>query len=102
MKNKKKENPVVGDVADILLNRVSIRDLGIDIREVLIFHMYMYDSVNAAVTRDKISGISGSGNPTIVRVSLADSTRSHNTAVQLWHAYTLRWQTVLVYIVWDV
>ena len=53
----------------------------------------------AVVTRDAISGISGSGNPTIVRVSLADSTRSPDTAVQLRHAYTKRRQTILVYII---
>ena len=52
------------------------------------FIFYVYDTVNVAVTRDAISGLSGSGNPTIVCVSLADSTRPRDTAVQLWHAYT--------------
>ena len=45
--------------------------------------VYVYETVNAAVTRDAIIGISGSGNPTIVRVSLADSTRSGDVSVQL-------------------
>ena len=31
------------------------------------FRFYAYDTVNAAVTRETISGISGSGNPAIVR-----------------------------------
>ena len=44
--------------------------------------------VNAAVTRDAISEESGSGNPTIVRVSPAASICSCDTAVQLRRAYT--------------
>ena len=60
---------------------------------------YVYDSVNAGVTHDAISEISGSGNPTIVHVSQTDSTRSRDTPVQL---YIQRRQTVLVYITLDV
>ena len=44
-----------------------------DVREVVI--LYVYDTVNAAVTRDAISGVSWPGNPTFVHVSLIDSTR---------------------------
>ena len=66
------------------------------------FIFYVYDTVNAVVTLDAISGISGSGNPTIVRVSLADSTRSSDSPAQLWHAHTQRWQKLLVYIILDV
>ena len=36
---------------------------------------------------DAISWISGSGNPTIVYVSIADSTRSPDTPVQLSHQF---------------
>ena len=39
--------------------------------------------VYAAVAHDAISGISGSGNLTIVRVSLVDSIRSRDTPAQL-------------------
>ena len=39
--------------------------------------------VNAKSTRDAINGISGSGNPTIVRVSLAGSIHSDDRPVQL-------------------
>ena len=42
---------------------------------------YMYDAISAAVTHDAISKISGSGNPAIVGVNLADPTRSRNTPV---------------------
>ena len=50
----------------------------------------MNDTVNATVRRDAINGISGSGKPTIVRVSLADSTRSRDTPVHLLHGDTQR------------
>ena len=52
------------------------------------FIFYVADTVNAAVKRDAIGGISGPGDPTIVRVSLAVSIRS----VQLWHSYIDRGQ----------
>ena len=41
------------------------------------------NTANTAVTCDEISGISGSGNPSIDHVSLAVSTRSRDTPVQL-------------------
>ena len=44
---------------------------------------YVYDTVNAAGTRDAISWISGSGNPTIIRVRLPDFTRPRDTPVEL-------------------
>ena len=64
-------------------------------------YFYVYNTVNAAVTRDAIYWISGSGNPTFVSVSLADSTRSHDTPVLLWHAYTQRYFVHCWYLLWD-
>ena len=46
----------------------------------------MYDK--RCSERDAISGISGSGNLTIVRVSLAGSIHSDGAPVQLWHIYS--------------
>ena len=53
----------------------------------------MYDTGNAAVTCDAICGISGSGNPKIVR--LADSTLYTCTAVT--HIYSAMTDNVALY-----
>ena len=61
------------------------------------FNVYVYDK--RCSERDTINGISGSGNPMIVRVSQDWSIHSDDSPVQLWHAYTQRWQTVTVYVI---
>ena len=53
-------------------------------------YFYVYDTGNAAVTRDAIIGISGSGNPKIGSVTLADSMRSRNTPVQFVASVVIR------------